>query len=514
MPHCMEPLTETAIRAAIDRICDSHTFRGAPKLSRLLRFLADKTFEPGDVPVGQRLVAEQVLGSGDTADVAARMQVGRLRRHLAAYYAAAGRDDPVRIEVPKRNYRLRIVAGGPGGRVASPRARERATLGVVEFTELGLDPAHRELAAILQRELIVVLGPFQRLAVRGPLPQAILDRPATAGVEFLLAGSVGLDRESMRLSLQLLGGTSGLQCWARAISLPLPSDGGLPQGALAALAAVADELADETGVIACKGMRTSAAKPADELSAYEAVLAYWRFLIAGGPDDLARGRQVTAAVATDLPDSASALAAAAVMQLAEYLSDPRPHLPCPQAPLELLDRAASLAPGDPWVQVHRGFALWIAKQPLGLEAICRSLDGKPGSGSFQGMLGSLLTVTAIDLGRGEALLKEALARAPQPLYWYCHHAALCGFLRGDLEAMQAALARIAVRVDPFSLVLRMVEAAARGDLDAARGLSRTILQVFPAFGEVGEVMMRRLLHDDQVDAIAAAVLPLRLGWFE
>lgn len=510
----MEPLTEAAIRAEIDRICDSHAFRAAPKLARLLRFLADKTFELGEQPVGQRLVAEQVLGAGATADVAARMQVGRLRRHLASYYESTGRDDAVQIEVPKRNYRLRFVAAGPAARSASPRASERATLGVTEFSDLGAGPEHRELSARLVRELIVALGPFRRLAVRGPLPPTALERPAGAAVDFLLAAGVGLDRSGVRVSLRLLDGKTGLQCWAKAVTLPLPAAGGLPEGTLAALAAVADELADETGVIACEGMRASVATPISALSAHEAMLSYWRFLMTGDPEDLAHGRQATAAVAADLPESAAALTAAAVMMLAEYLSDPRPHLACPPTALDMLDRAASLAPGDPWPQVHRGFALWIAREPIGLEAICRSLDGQPGSGSFQGMLGSLMAVTAIDMRRGEELLTEAVARAPQPLYWFCHHAALCGFRRGDLDAMQRSLARIAVRIDPFSLVLRMVAAAARGDRDGACRLSRTVLEVFPAFAEVGEVMMRRLLHDDHVDAIAAALAPLELGWFE
>lgn len=120
----------------------------------------------------------------------------------------------------------------------------------------------------------------------------------------------------------------------------------------------------------------------------------------------------------------------------------------------------------------------------------------------------------LDLARGEALLADAVARAPQPLYWFCHHLALCGFHRGDLVAMRSALARIVVRTDPFSLVLRMVLLTCEGDLAAARGLSRTILEVLPTFADSGEEMLRRLLHDDHVDAIAAALEPLGLGWFE
>jgi hypothetical protein len=123
-----------------------------------------------------------------------------------------------------------------------------------------MEPEHRELSALLVRDLIVALAPFRRLAIRGPLP---------------------------------------------------PAAGGLPEEAIAADAAVADELADQTGVIACEGMQASAATPVSALSAHESLLSSWRFLTTVGSDDLADGRQATAAVAADLPESAAALTAAA-----------------------------------------------------------------------------------------------------------------------------------------------------------------------------------------------------------
>lgn len=48
---------------------------------------------------------------------------------------------------------------------------------------------------------------------------------------------------------------------------------------------------------------------------------------------------------------------------------------------------------------------------------------------------------------------------------------------------------------------------------SAIGLSHAAREVFPGFPDAGEVMLRRLLHDDHIDAIAAAIAPLGLGWF-
>jgi len=508
---------QASITKHVARICDSDAFRAAPKLSRVLQFLATKTLEGGDDPLGQRVVAEEALGlNGEAAaagSVAARMQVGRLRKQLEAYYEAAGRDEPIRIEIPKRNYRLRFRPAARDRAAASPRAKDRATLGLIELTDLGVGEGLAWLPRALTSELLVAFGPFLGLAVSGPLAARPIEA-AAHGIDYFLIGGVRAEGETVHVSLQLLDGHSELQAWARSFSFAAAGPGALPAAGLAALRRIAEELADETGLIACEQMRQTAARPVEGLSVRETTLATWRYLMTGLPEDFHRARAAAAKVAATEPDSAAALVSYGMMELAAHLADPRPAVRCPSTPVELLERAHSLSPGDPWVMVHRGFALWIAKEPLGIEAICRSLDGRPASGSFSGMLGSLMVVSAVDLDRGEQLLGEAIERAPQPLFWYCHHAALAGFLRGDFEAMRRSLARIAVRTDPFSLVLRMVLAAIEGDRPAAGGLAMSILEVFPEFPLCGEVMLRRLLHDEQVDAIAAAVRPLGLGWFE
>jgi len=56
-------------------------------------------------------------------------------------------------------------------------------------------------------------------------------------------------------------------------------------------------------------------------------------------------------------------------------------------------------------------------------------------------------------------------------------------------------------------------AAARGDLDAARCILDAVVEALPEFPVVGEVILRRWLHDSHVDAIAAVLEPLGIDWF-
>jgi TolB-like protein len=514
----LDSISETHVRAHIERICDTAPFRAAPTLTRVLRYLTDKTFEAGNTPIGQRLVAEQALDLTTEAQasstVAARMQIGRLRRLLGGFYAGHGRDEPVRIEIPKRNYRLQIHRFDAARGDSSPLAAERSPLAVVEFANLGLPTALAWLPAALTRDLIVVLARFQGLAITGPFQAGPASAQAADVNGFLLQGDVRGDAGGVHVSLRLLEGWDGMQVWATAFGFQLPADGSLPTGGPPTLTRIADTLADETGVIACHRLQATAARPADTLAIRDALLSCWAFLMTGSASDRQRACAAADHVATRFPNSPTAAAYDAFMQVAVYLgsTDPRPRPP--RHALANLDRAQSLAPSDPWVLLYQGYTLWITRDPVGLEAIYRRLDGRAGSGSFAGMLGTLLVVSGVDLGRGEALIREAVARAPEPLPLFAHALAISRFRQGDLAGMGAALSLSAARTDPLPIVLRMALACRRDELAMARRLVAVAEDVLPDCTTCCDTILRRLLHDDHVDAIAAALAPLNLGWFE
>jgi len=77
---------------------------------------------------------------------------------------------------------------------------------------------------------------------------------------------------------------------------------------------------------------------------------------------------------------------------------------------------------------------------------------------------------------------------------------------------QAADHAVGVEV-PLGICGRAALSAARGDLATARCLLDEVVEAVPDFPVVGEVILRRWLHDSHVDAIADLLQPLDIGWF-
>jgi hypothetical protein len=120
-----EPLNEPEIRAALDRILASAQLRAAPQLTAFLRFVVDRALAHDEAHIKGYTIATEALGRDASFDPAndpiVRVEAGRLRRALDRYYAEAGADDPVHIELPRGSY-------APVFRRREPDAEARATL--------------------------------------------------------------------------------------------------------------------------------------------------------------------------------------------------------------------------------------------------------------------------------------------------------------------------------------------------------------------------------------------------
>ena len=96
------------ITAALEVVINSETFARADRARALLSYLVE-TEQQGDA---SRLkgftIAQDVFGKDDDFDPAmdavVRVQAGRLREHLAAFYAGEGHGETIEITVPKGTY--------------------------------------------------------------------------------------------------------------------------------------------------------------------------------------------------------------------------------------------------------------------------------------------------------------------------------------------------------------------------------------------------------------------------
>jgi TolB-like protein/Flp pilus assembly protein TadD len=104
----VSPTTEE-IRAQLARILASRIFAGAQRSQRFLRYVVEKSFDPGSDALKEFTIAVDVFerdASYDSSiDATVRVEAGRLRSRLHGYYAEDGKHDPLIIDIPKGGYR-------------------------------------------------------------------------------------------------------------------------------------------------------------------------------------------------------------------------------------------------------------------------------------------------------------------------------------------------------------------------------------------------------------------------
>ena len=93
---------------ALDTLLADPRFRASDRNRRFLRFVAEKALTGNDDAVKAYTIAVDVFGRGadfdPILDPIVRVEATRLRSTLTAYYAGPGRDEAVRISLPKGGY--------------------------------------------------------------------------------------------------------------------------------------------------------------------------------------------------------------------------------------------------------------------------------------------------------------------------------------------------------------------------------------------------------------------------
>jgi Tol biopolymer transport system component len=97
-----------AARRQLERVLSSPGFLRNERMSRFLRFLAERHLEGNGNQLKESVIAVEVFGRkpdhDPVQDSIVRTEAGRLRGRLAEYYVGEGKDDAIVIELPKGGY--------------------------------------------------------------------------------------------------------------------------------------------------------------------------------------------------------------------------------------------------------------------------------------------------------------------------------------------------------------------------------------------------------------------------
>lgn len=236
---------ESTIRAQLSAILQSTSFASAERLSRFLKFVVDETLAGRAERLNQFAIALDVFDRDETfdpsIDAIVRVEAGRLRSKLLEYYAVSGRDDSIRIDLPKRSYvaTFRHAAAGDTRQsiVAANIEREvvargdlhktttltEPTIAILPFVNMSPDPEQEYFADGITEDLITDLSKLPGIAVisrqstfsyKGTTVTA-QQVCAELGANLLLEGSVRKLGNRVRITAQLIEGANGQHLWAQ-----------------------------------------------------------------------------------------------------------------------------------------------------------------------------------------------------------------------------------------------------------------------------------------------------------
>ena len=116
------------VRATWHGCSASRAFPASARRRRLLEYVVEQTLADRADRLKAYDLAVAVLGRDERFDPQndpiVRIEVGRLRRDLDHYYLTDGRDDPIRITIPKGHYvpAFEVREPAPRSKAATPSA--------------------------------------------------------------------------------------------------------------------------------------------------------------------------------------------------------------------------------------------------------------------------------------------------------------------------------------------------------------------------------------------------------
>jgi adenylate cyclase len=232
-------------RTCLDRILASPCFVQSERQQRFLKFIVTETLAGHTDRLKGYTIAVEVFDrdvSFDPAiDAIVRVEAARLRAKLREYYEREGGTDPVRFELPKGAYVIRMEWRAQETALSlqkSPAARahtvghamstslrpieDRPSLVVLPFANMSSDAEQEYFADGITDGLITELSRLPGLFVisrhssfvyKGVSKRAE-EIGAELGIRYLLEGSVHRAAERVRITVQLIDAASGAHLWA------------------------------------------------------------------------------------------------------------------------------------------------------------------------------------------------------------------------------------------------------------------------------------------------------------
>jgi serine/threonine-protein kinase len=227
-----EAPSPAAIREHLARLLSHAAIGGAERLAGLLRFIVEETLDGRqarlkEMRLGLEVFRRKIDAYDPAFDPIVRVQMGRLRAKLRAYYSGAGASDSIRIDVPVGSY-VPVFSAVATGTQAAPApmptqpAEEAQRIAVLPIVNMSVDQENQYFCDGLTEELINHLAQVRHLRVVArtssfqfrDAARDIREVGRLLDVSKILEGSVRKSGKRIRVTVQLINVADGCHIWS------------------------------------------------------------------------------------------------------------------------------------------------------------------------------------------------------------------------------------------------------------------------------------------------------------
>ena len=374
--------------------------------------LNDEDTTPHPLTTRESEIAHAYAAGETYQQIAARLNIApsTVRTHLATIYRKLGVSSKLDLH---RHLRPAPVPAGPG---TAPSLPDKPSIAVLAFDNMSGDPEQRYFSDGITDEIITALSRSPWLFViarntsftyRG---QAVDTRRIAAelGVRFILQGSVRRAGARVRVTAQLLDGTSGGHVWSERYD-----------GALADVFALQDEITrNVVASILTRLHLTTLPEPVErsarpDLTVWDLTMRGWHLLYDFTPDSFATARWLLQRALDRDPDSAEATMVLSLIHhhdaLMGFVADFRKTMTRAHA---LARRATELDGTNEYAHWAFGISAWgLHRHDASIAALERAVEINPNCSLAHGSLGTALAL----VGRSdEAIARQQIAIRSNP----------------------------------------------------------------------------------------------------
>src|SRR5438128_1134101 len=209
--------SEQAIRGHLSVLLSSTAFAQADRLKRFLRYVVEETVAGRGEGLKEYSIGVEVFdreASFDPrTDPIVRVQARRLRARLDRYYEEEGRQNQIRIELPKGSYAPQFHRRGtpnPKRSVAATLA-SRNTITVVPFADRSPNGDMQYFCEGISEEIIDALANLQQVRVVAHVKGV---EAGAAQAATIISGSVRKSGEDLRITVQFVDAANGSYLWS------------------------------------------------------------------------------------------------------------------------------------------------------------------------------------------------------------------------------------------------------------------------------------------------------------